>query len=144
MQRIIQPLTRLLFPLDLIKDGTVRRQKDFSLTNITGDSWLIALLPEKTNKFYPFSYFYKEFTNFELALQDFSRFNGFEEKKYRFSGREISDTFKIHILYNALKTRYVFDILPVFKFVRSEGIGQKFKDWFVRKRHRSFYHGKKI
>ena len=89
---------------------------------------MIALLPEKTNKFYPFSDFYKEFTNFELALQDFSRFNGFEEKKYKFSGREISDTFKIHILYNALKTRYVFDILPVFKFVRSEGIGQKFKD----------------
>ena len=115
----------------MIKDGIVRRQKDFSLTNITGDSTLIALLPEKTNAFYPFSDFYKEFTSFKLTEQDLFRFDSFEETKYRFSDKEISDTFKIHILHSsALQTKYVFDFLPVFKVAKSEGIGQKFKDYF--------------
>ena len=127
LQGTIQPLTRLLFPLDLIKDSIVRRQKNFILTNITEDSRLTALLPEKTNKFYPLSDFCDEFTNFKLTEQDFFRSDDFEEKKYRFSDREISDTFKIHIL---LQTRYVFDSLLVFKFAESEGIGQKFNDYF--------------
>ena len=131
MAETIQPLTRSLFSLHLIKDGIVRRQKDFSLTNITGDSRLIALLPEKTNAFYPFSDFYKEFTSFKLTEQDLFRFDSFEETKYRFSDKEISDTFKIHILHSsALQTKYVFDFLPVFKVAKSEGIGQKFKDYF--------------
>ena len=133
LQGTIQPLTRLLFPLDLIKDSIVRRQKNFILTNITEDSRLTALLPEKTNKFYPLSDFCEEFTNFKLTEQDFFRSDSFEEKKYRFSDREISDTFKIHILHsNALQTRFVFDFLPVFKFAKSKGIGQKFKDYFSR------------
>ena len=133
LQGTIQPLTRSLFPLDLIKDGIVRRQKNFSLTNITGDSRLIALLLEKTNKFYPLSDFYKEFINFKLTEQDFFRFDGSEEKKYRFNDREISDTFKIHIFHsNAHQTSYIFDFLPVFKFVKLECIGQKFKDDFFR------------
>ena len=59
LQGTIQPLTRSLFPLDLIKGGIVRKQKDFSLTNITGDSRLIALITEKTNEFYALSDFYK-------------------------------------------------------------------------------------
>ena len=57
----------------------------------------------------------------------------FKETKYRFSNTEKPDTFKLHILHsNALQTRYVFDFLPVFKFAKSEGIGQKFKDYFFR------------
>ena len=87
------------------------------MTNITRDSRLIALLPEKTNEFYPLSNFYKEFTNFKLTEQEFFRFDGFEEKKYRFSDREISDTFKIHIFHsNAHQTRYIFYFLLVSKF----------------------------
>ena len=127
----IQLLTRSLFPLDLIKDGIVRKQKDFSLTNITGDSRLIALLPEKTNEFYSLSNFDKEFTNFKLTEQDFFRFDRFEEAKYRFSDREISDTFKIHTLHsNTLQTRYVLIFLSVIKVAKSEGTGQKFMDYF--------------
>ena len=103
------------------------------MTSITRDSRLIALFPEKTNEFYPLSNFCKEFTNFKLTEQDFFRFDGFEEKKYRFSDREISDTFKIHIFHsNAHQTRYIFDFLLVFKFPKLEGIGQKFKDYFFR------------
>ena len=133
LQGTIQPLTRTLFSLSLIKDGTVRRQKDFSFTNITRDRRLIALLPEKTNEFYPLSDFYNEFTNFKLTEQDFFKFDGFEEKRYRFSDRKISDIFKKHIFpSNAHQTRYVFDFLPVFKFAKSEGIGQKFKGYFFR------------
>ena len=46
---------------------------------------------------------------------------------------EISDTFKIHILHIiALQTRYVFDLLLVFKFEKSGSTGQKFKDYFFR------------
>ena len=46
---------------------------------------------------------------------------------------EISDTFKIHILHIiALQTRYIFDLLLVFKFEKSGGTGQKFKDYFFR------------
>ena len=126
LQETIQLLTRSLIPLNLIKVGIVRRQKDFSLTNITGDSRLIALLLEKKNKFYPLSHFYEEFTNFKLMEQDFFGFDGFEETKYRFSDREISHLFKIHMLHsNALKTRYLFDFLPMFKFAKSQSIGQE-------------------
>ena len=103
------------------------------MVNITDGSRLIALLPEKTNEFYPLSNFYKEFTNVKLTEQHFFRFDGFEETKYRFGDREISDTFKIHILHsNTHQSKYVFDFLPVFKFAKSEGIGQKFKDYFFR------------
>ena len=74
---------------------------------------------------------YKEFTNFKLTEQDFIRFGSFEETKYRFSNREISGTFKIHILHsNAHQTIYIFDFLPLFNFAKSEGTGQKFKDYF--------------
>ena len=100
----------------MIKNGTVRKQKDFSLTNITGDSRLIALPPEKIKEFYILSDFYKEFTNFKLMEQDLFIFDGFRQTKYRFSNREISDTFKIHLLHsNALHTRNVFDLMPMFK-----------------------------
>ena len=94
------------------------------MTNITGDSRLITLLPEKTNEFYPLRNFYKEFTGFKLMEQNFFRFDAFKETRYRFSDREISDTFKIHILHsNSLQNRYVFDFLLVFKFAKSEGTG---------------------
>ena len=54
------------------------------MVNITDGSRLIALLPEKTNEFYPLSNFYKEFANVKLTEQHFFRFDGFEETKYRF------------------------------------------------------------
>ena len=57
LQGTTEPLTRSLFILDLIKHGIVRMQKDFSLTNITGDSRLIALLPEKVKRVLPFEQF---------------------------------------------------------------------------------------
>ena len=49
------------------------------MTNITGNSRLIALLQETTNEFYPLSNFCKEFTNIKLTEQDFFRFDGLEE-----------------------------------------------------------------
>ena len=54
-----------------------------SLTNIMGNSRLVAVLQRKTNAFY------KEFTNFQLIKQNFSIYDCFEETKYRFSGRNI-------------------------------------------------------
>ena len=115
------------------------------MTNITRDSRLIALLPEKTNEFYPLSNFYKEFTNFKLTEQEFFRFDGFEEKKYRFSDREISDTFKIHIFHsNAQQTRYIFYFLLVFKFPKLDRNLRIIFPLLVGKRHRSFYHRKNI
>ena len=33
---------------------------------------------------------------------------------------------------NTLQTRQVFEFLPVFQFAKSEGIGQKFNDYFFR------------
>ena len=95
------------------------------------DSRLMALLKKKAKlkKLYPLSNFCKEVTNFKLAEQDFFRFDGFKETKYRFCDRKISDTFKIHILHSsAFQTRHVFDFLQV--FAKSGGIGQKFKDYF--------------
>ena len=73
---------------------------------------MIALLPEKANEFYPLSDFSKQFTNFKDS--------------FRFDDREISDTFKIHMQH------FDFDFLPVFKFAKSESIGQNFKDYFFR------------
>ena len=40
-----EPPTREIIPYKLIRDGTRRRNKDFNLTNITGDQRLLNLLP---------------------------------------------------------------------------------------------------
>ena len=51
IQDTTQPLTRSLFPYNLIRDGVVRIQKDSSLTDITGDSRFLKLFPEKSSDF---------------------------------------------------------------------------------------------
>ena len=71
IQGTTSPLTHLLFPYNLIKDGVVCRQKYFSLTNVMGDVRRFDLLPENSNDFYPLSVFYKEFTNFNIDNNDF-------------------------------------------------------------------------
>ena len=124
-------MTRSLFPHNLIRDGVVRRQKDFSLNNIASDSRLLKLSPEKSSDFYSLSNFYSEFANFNVEKEDFFRFHGFKDESYRFSEREISDIFKIHIIHsNTSKTNYQFDYLPVFKFAKEKAVGQDFKDIF--------------
>ena len=131
IQGTTQPLTRSIFPHNLIRDRVVQRQKDFSLTDITGDSRLLKLLPKKSSGFYSLSNFYSEFTNFNVEKEDFFRFHGFKDESYRFSEREISDIFKIHIIHsNTSKTYYQFDYLPVFKFEKEKAVEQDFKDIF--------------
>ena len=113
IQGTTQPLRRSLFPHNLIRDEVVRRQKDFSLTDITGDSRLLELFPERSSDFYSLSNFYSELTNFNIEKEDLFRFHGFKDKSYRFSKRNISDIFKIHIIHsNTSKTNYQFDYLP--------------------------------
>ena len=88
-------------------------------------------MPEKSSDFYPLSNFYSEFTNFNVEKEDFFRFHGFKGKSYRFSEREISDIFKIHIIHsNIRKASYQFYYLPVFKFAKEKAVGQDFKDIF--------------
>ena len=71
IQGTTSPLTHLLFPYNLIKDGVVCRQKYFSPTNVMGDVRRFDLLPENSNDFYPLSDFCKEFTNFNIDNNDF-------------------------------------------------------------------------
>ena len=115
---------RFSFPHNLIRDGVVQRQKDFSLTDN------LKLLPEKSSDFYSLSNFYSEFTNFNVEKEDFFRFHGFKDESYRFSEREISGIFKIYIN-NTSKTNYQFNYLPVFKFAKEKAVGQDFKDIFL-------------
>ena len=131
IQGTTEPLTRSLFRHNLIRDGVVQRQKDFSLSDMTGDRRLLKLLPEKSSDFYSLSNFYSEFTNFNFEKEDFFRFHGFKYESYRFSKREILDIFKIHIIHsNTSKTNYQFGYLPVFKFAKEKAVGQDFKDIF--------------
>ena len=124
VQGTTQPLTRSLFPHNLIRDRVVRRQKDFSLTDVTGDSRLLKLLPKKSSDFYSLSNSYSEFTNFNVKKEDFFKYHGFKDESYRFSEREISDIFKTYIIHsNNRKTNYQFDYLPVFKFAKEKAVG---------------------
>ena len=41
-----QPLNQSLFPIRIIREGIVRKKKDFTLTDITGDKRLLKLLPK--------------------------------------------------------------------------------------------------
>ena len=52
IQGSTKPFTRSLFPHNLIRDRVVQRQKDLSLTDITGDSRFLKLLPEKSSDFF--------------------------------------------------------------------------------------------
>ena len=111
-----EPPARAIIPYKLIRDGICN--KDFNLTNITGDQRLLNLLPEKTGNFYPTNNFYKEFTNFQLEENDFTRINGYETLEYKYTNREISKMFTLHIvhsdkhIYDKSVTYYKFDFLP--------------------------------
>ena len=61
-----QPLNRSLFPIRIIREGIVRKKKDFTLTDITGDKRLLKLLPERSSDYFILSDFYNEFSNFHL------------------------------------------------------------------------------
>ena len=87
--RSTEPLARVIIPYELIRDSICRSNKDFNLTNITGDQRLLNLLPEKTGNFYPTSNFYGEFTNFQLEENNFTRINGYEPLKYKYTNRKI-------------------------------------------------------
>ena len=62
--RSTEPPAREMIPYKLIRDGICRSNKDFNLTNNTGDQRLLNLYPEKTGNFYPTSNICKAFTNF--------------------------------------------------------------------------------
>ena len=56
------------------------KKKDFSLTDITGDSRLLNLLLKKSGDIYSLSNFYSEFTNFNVEKEDSFRFHGFKDE----------------------------------------------------------------
>ena len=93
-------MDRFLFPEKLIEEGCTKKLINFNLTDVTGDQRLLELLPAKTNDFYPFNEFYRDFTNFQVNEKDFTKTLGFEDTSYRFSENEISNIFRIHIIHS--------------------------------------------
>ena len=134
--RSTEPSARAIIPYKHIRDGICRSNKDFNLANITRDQRLLNLLPEKLGNFFPTSNFYKVFTNFQLEENDFSRINGYEPLEYKYTNREISKIFTLHIVYSDKHiydknvTYYKFDFLPVFIFAKTRGVGQNFNQIF--------------
>ena len=61
-----QKLTRCFFPSHLIKEGIARKNTNFSLTDITGDERLLALLPLRNSDYYSLRNFYKDWTDCDL------------------------------------------------------------------------------
>ena len=92
IQGSTKPFTRSLFPHNLIRDWVVQRQKDLSLTDITGDSRFLKLLPEKSSDFYSLNNFYGDFTNFNDEKEDFFRFHGLAKGRYTPYSRSTSFT----------------------------------------------------
>ena len=90
-QRTTQKSGRCLFSPYLIKEGRVRKNMNFNLTDITQDQKLLALLLPKNNDFYPISIFYKQFTNFQSTGEGFKKLCEFESQDYKYSDLEISD-----------------------------------------------------
>ena len=132
MQGSTQPLHRFHFPKKLTEEGHTKKLIKFNLSDVTGDQRLSDLLPAKANDFYHLSEFYKDFTNFQVKGKNFSKTLGFQDTSYRFSENEISDIFKVHVLYtNSAGTQYFFDFLPVFKFSKERGMGESFKEFFT-------------
>ena len=48
--------------------------------------------------FYRTNDFYKEFTNFKLEENDFTRINGYKPLEYKYANKEISKIFTLHII----------------------------------------------
>ena len=88
--------TRAMIPYKLIRNRICRRNKDFNLRNIIGDQRLLNLLPEKTGDFYPLSDFCKDFTNFQLEENDFTRINGYESLEYKYTNRDFKNIHSTH------------------------------------------------
>ena len=117
-----QRLNRSLFPLRIIRDGIVRKNKDFTLTDITGDERFLKLLPERSSDYFILNDFYKEFSNFQLQNGDFVKTKGFLDLAYRYSELQISRYFSIDIVHSSVEaTHYHFDFLPVFKYAKARG-----------------------
>ena len=96
---------------------------------------------KKIGNFYPTSDFYKEFTNFQLEENDFTRINWYEPLEYKYRSREISKVFTLHIvhsdkhIYDKNVTYYKFDFLPVFIFEKTRRVGQNFNQIFYNFLH---------
>ena len=122
-----QPLQRNLFPIRIIKEGIVRKKKDFTLTDITGDERLLKLLPERSSDYFILSNFYNEFSNFQLENDDFVKTKGFVDLSYQYSEVEITKYFTIDIIHSSVEViHYHFDFLLVFKYAKARGLGENF------------------
>ena len=109
------------------RDGIDRKNKDFTLTDITGDERLLKLSPERSSDYFILSDFYKEFYNFQFQNGDFVKTKGFVDSAYQYSEVEISKYFSIDIIHSSAEaTHYHFDFLPVFKYAKVRGLGENF------------------
>ena len=53
-----KPLNRSLFPIRIIREGIVRKKKDLTLTDITGEERLLKLLPKRSSNYFILNDFY--------------------------------------------------------------------------------------
>ena len=122
-----QTLNRSLFPLRIIRDGIITKNKDSTLTDITGDERLLKLLPERFSDYFILSDFYKEISNFQIQNGDLVKTKGFLDSAYRYSEVEISKYFSIDIIHSSAEApHYHCDFLPVFKYAKARGLGENF------------------
>ena len=127
LQGTTQPLERSLFAIRIIKEGIVRKKKDFTLTDITRDERLLKLLPERSSDYFILSNFYNEFSNFQLENDDFVKTKGFVDSSYQYSEAEITKYFTIDIIHSSVEViHYHFDFLPIFKYAKARGLGENF------------------
>ena len=61
-----QPLNQSFFPIRIIREAIVRKKKDFTLTEITGDEKLLKLLSERSSDYFILSDFDMNFQTFNL------------------------------------------------------------------------------
>ena len=122
-----QPLNRSLFPIRNVREGIVRKKKDFTLTDITGDERLLKLLAKRSSDYYVLSNFYNEFSNFQLENDDFVKTKGFVDSSYKYFEVEITKYSNIDIIHSSAEVmHYHFDFLPVFKYAKTRGLGENF------------------
>ena len=127
LQGTTQPLSRSLIPIRIIREGIVRKKKNFTPTDITGYEKLLKLLPERSSDYFILSDFYNEFSNFQLENDDFVKTKGFVDSPYQYSEVEITKYFTIDIIHSSVEViRYHFDFLPVFKYAKARGLGENF------------------
>ena len=122
-----QLLNRSLFPIRIIREGIVRKKKDFMLTDIIRDERLLKLLPERSSDYFILSNFYNECSNFQLENDDFVKTKGLVDSSYQYSEVEITKYFTIDIIHSSVEViHYHFDFLPVFKYAKARGLGENF------------------